>query len=61
MEDLFLILAILATAVMIFRMVAREGVLGMEMQNIVLQSTRPKAVVVLAFVFWTAWYCAADM
>ena len=61
MENLFLTLAILATVHMIFRMVAREGVLGLEMQNIVFQSTRPRAPVVLACLFWAAWYCAADM
>ena len=61
-ENPFLILAILATTVLIFRMIAREGVLGWQMQNIVFQSTRPKAPVVLALVFWTAWVCsAADM
>ena len=61
MENLFLTLAILETAVVIIRMVAREGVLGLEMQNIVFQSTRPKTPVALACVFWAAWYCAADL
>jgi hypothetical protein len=61
LEDLLLILAILAAAHMIFRVIAREGVLGVAMQNIVFQSTRPKVVVVLACIFWAAWYCAADM
>ena len=60
-DTILLGLAILATAVMIFRMVAREGVFGWQMQNIVFQSRHPKRVVVLALVFWMAWACTADM
>ena len=60
-DEALLVLAILATAVMIFRMVAREGVFGWQMQNFVFQSRHPKAVVALALLFWTVWACTADM
>jgi hypothetical protein len=60
-DEALLILAILATAGMIFRMVAREGALGWQMQNFVFQSRHPKAIVILACVFWVAWACTEDM
>jgi hypothetical protein len=60
-DEALLVLAILATAAMIFRMVAREGVFGWQMQNFVFQSRHPQTVAVLAFVFWAAWACTADM
>jgi hypothetical protein len=59
-DEALLILAILATAVMIFMMVAREGVFGWQMQKFVFQSTRPKAIVIFAFVLWVAWACTVD-
>jgi hypothetical protein len=61
LDTALLMLAILATAIVIFRMIAREGVFGWQMQNFVFQSRYPQAVVVLAFVFWAAWACTADM
>ena len=60
-DEALLVLAVMATAVMIFRMVAREGLFGWQMQNFVFQSRHPQAVAVLAFVFWAAWACTADM
>ena len=60
-DTALLILAILTTAVLIFRMVAREGTFGWQMQNFVFQSRHPKAFAIAAFLFWTVWACTADI
>ena len=60
MDTILLGLAVLTTALMIFRMVAREGVFGWQMQNYVFQSRHPQAVAVFAFMLWAAWACTAD-
>jgi hypothetical protein len=59
-DTALLILAILTTLVMIFRMAAREGAFGWRMQNFVFQSRRPEVCTILAFAFWAAWACTAD-
>jgi hypothetical protein len=59
-DEILLVLAILATVVMAFRMVAREGAFGWQMQDFMFQSRHPKAIVILALIFWAAWACTAD-
>jgi hypothetical protein len=56
-----LILAILVTGFVAFRMIAREGGFGWQMQNYVFESRHPKAFVIAAVLLWTAWACAEDM
>jgi hypothetical protein len=53
-DEVLLVLAILATVVMAFRMVAREGAFGWQMQDFVFQSRHPRAIVILALIFWAA-------
>jgi hypothetical protein len=60
MEDLLLILAILATAAAILQIVARLGLpLGSRMQAMAIQYSHLKETIILACVLWAAWYVLA--
>jgi len=60
-DTALLMRAILATAILIFRMIAREGTFGWKMQNYVFESRHPKAFFIVAVLFWAAWARTADM
>jgi hypothetical protein len=61
MEELVLILAILATAAALLQIVARLGILlSPRMQAMVVQYSRLKETVIFAGILWAAWYVLAD-
>ena len=56
-DEILLILAFLASSIVLLRAAARVGVLGWQMQNFVFQNRHPEMIAILACVFWTAWAC----